>query len=91
VPALAQVTDLTREGIIATSLLVIALVGAGAVIVMLAHGQSLPLAVATPFVGGAVGGMGAGRILVRRLGGQRLETGFGMLLLLVGLLIVTLK
>lgn len=88
VPALRRVTELTMQGAVATSLMVTALVGSGAIASMLAHGAQLPWQAVLPFVGGALGGMLLGRTLAPRLAGPRLQSGFGMLLFLIAALMI---
>lgn len=78
VPALRRSTDLPMNSIVATSLMVIALVSASAVAVSAAAGR-LDLTVALPFSGGAVAAMLAGRVLAGRLAGPRLQRGFAVL------------
>ena len=76
VPALRRVSDLSFQSIVTTSLGVVALVASGAVAVSLAHGAKLPGEVAGPFVVGAVAGMFAGRILIRRLPTRKVQQMF---------------
>lgn len=83
VPTLRRVTELSMQGAVATSLMVMALVGSGAITSMLAQGAQLPWQVMLPFVGGALAGMMLGRTLAPRLAGPRLQSGFGMLLFLI--------
>lgn len=90
VPALRRSTDLPMNSIVATSLMVMALVSASAVAMSAAEGR-LDLAVALPFSGGAVAAMLAGRVLAGRLTGPRLQRGFAVLagVVAVGLAIRT--
>lgn len=78
VPSLRSATDLPMNSIIATSLMVIALISASAVSVSAAAGH-LDAAVAFPFAGGAVAAMLAGRIVAGRLAGPRLQQSFAVL------------
>ena len=87
VPMLRRLTDISLQGVIATVLLVMALVSAGSLMFVGLHGVSIPLAMAVPFVVAAVLGMLLGRILVRRLSARMLQCSFGGLVLLVGLLV----
>lgn len=80
VPALRQFTDISLHGIVATSLMVIALVAGGAVLVMWGHGSPLPWSVAAPFVGATAVGMVVGRIGVRHLPAQLLQRTFSLLI-----------
>ena len=82
VPALRHASDLSMHSIVTTSLAVIALVASGAVAASLAHGASLPMAVAGPFVLGAVVGMFAGRIAVHRMSARRVQQLFAGVALL---------
>ncbi len=84
VPALRNSTDLPMNAIVATSLMVVALVSASAASVSALSGQ-LDSAVALPFAGGAVAAMLAGRVLASRLAGPRLQQGFAVLAGLVAL------
>jgi uncharacterized membrane protein YfcA len=83
VPALRMVSDISIHGIVATSLMVIALVGGGAVISAWLHGAALPLAVAAPFLIGAMTGMLAGRMIAHRLPARLLQGGFAVVLCIV--------
>lgn len=87
VPMLRRLTDISLQGVIATVLLVMALVSAGSLMFVGLHGVSIPLTLAVPFVSAAVLGMVLGRILVRRLSTRVLQCSFGGLVLLVGLLV----
>ena len=84
VPALRRLTDITMQGIVATSLALIALVSAGTVVIAALHGRPLPLAAASPFAAGAVLGMVGGRLLVRRLPAGHLQRVFATLAIGVG-------
>lgn len=74
--------------LIATSLLVIALVSASGVAAYLAAGRPLPLGVAGLFVLGGVGGMELGTLLGRRLGGPGLQKLFAAAMVAVAAFIV---
>lgn len=67
VPALRRFSDISMQGIVATSLAVIALVSTGSVIGAWLQGRDLSIAVAAPFAAGAVIGMVAGRFGARSL------------------------
>lgn len=91
VPTLRRVTDLPMNSIVATSMMVIALVSSAAAVSAAVSGH-LPGAVAIPFVGGAVIAMFVGRIVAGRLAGPRLQQGFAALTACVafGLIVRTL-
>jgi hypothetical protein len=91
VPALRRTTDLPMNSVVATSLMVIALVSTSAVIAATLAGH-LDVAVAIPFCAGALAGMFAGRMMAPRIGGRRLQQGFASVSVLValGLIIRTL-
>jgi uncharacterized membrane protein YfcA len=80
VPELRQISDVSIHGIIATSLLVIALVAGGAVLVAWWHGAALPLNVTIPFVVSTATGMLIGRRLVRHLPAALLQRSFAVLM-----------
>jgi uncharacterized membrane protein YfcA len=82
VPALLLLTDLTMQGVIATSMGVIALVSMGAAAFAAVQGH-VAWAVAAPFAGGAVAGLLAGRAWAQHLRGPRLQQGFALVSLLV--------
>jgi uncharacterized membrane protein YfcA len=83
VPMLRRYTNVSMHGAIATSLLVIALVGAAAVASALLHGASIPLAFTVPFVLATAIGMLAGRLFARSLSAQSIQRGFAAMLVLV--------
>jgi hypothetical protein len=66
VPALRKFTDISMHGIVATSLMVIALVGSGSILVALWQGHHFPLSVALSFVVATAIGMVLGRLLIHR-------------------------
>ena len=76
VPALKRYTDITMQGVVATSLALIALVSMGTIAIAASHGRPIALAVAAPFAAGAALGMGGGRLLARRLAAAQLQRGF---------------
>jgi uncharacterized protein len=82
VPALLLLTDLTMQGVIATSMGVIAMVSMGAAGLAAAQGH-VAWQVAAPFAAGAVAGLLAGRAWAQRLRGPRLQQGFAVVSLLV--------
>ena len=82
VPALLLLTDLTMQGVVATSMGVIALVSMGAAGFAAAQGH-VAWEVAAPFAAGAVGGLLAGRLWAGHLRGPRLQQGFALVSLCV--------
>jgi len=85
VPVLRAVARLSMHAAIATSLMAVALTSAAAVVAALSQGVALPWRVALPFVGGALGGMLAGRRLAPLIPAPRLQQGFATLTLAVAL------
>lgn len=83
VPMLKRYTDMSMHGIVATSLLVIALVGAGGIIVACLHGAVIPVHLALPFILATAVGMLAGRQLVMHLSVQRVQKVFAILLAII--------
>jgi uncharacterized membrane protein YfcA len=91
VPALRHTTDLPMNSIIATSLLVVALVSTFAVAASAFTGH-LDFSVAWPFAGGALIGMLCGRLIAPKIAGAKLQQGFAGLAAIValGLIVKTL-
>ncbi|WP_374318227.1 sulfite exporter TauE/SafE family protein [Aquabacterium sp.] len=85
VPLLRRFTHLAMHGIVATSLLVIALVGCGGVVSALLHGAQLPMEVTLAFSGATASGMVAGRLLARKLSARRVQIGFACVLIAVAI------
>ena len=85
VPMLHRFTSLPMQGIVATSLLVIALVGTGGVMSAVLHGITLPFAVTALFSAAAIAGMLIGRQFARRLSSAQIQRGFAALLVVVAL------
>ena len=85
VPALRRFTDLTMHGIVATSLMVITLVGSGGVIATVAHGANLPLMVTTLFALATGLGMLLGRKIAAQLIERHIQIGFSLVLMVVAL------
>jgi len=75
VPALKRASDIPMQGIVATSLAVIALVSTAGVAASAAAGHML-WAEALPFAAGALAGMLGGRRLARHVSGARLSQSF---------------
>jgi len=82
VPALRRSTDLPMNSVVATSLMVIALVSASAVLTSLLAGR-LDLRIGLPFALGAITAMLAGRKLASHLAGPQLQQGFAVVAALV--------
>jgi uncharacterized membrane protein YfcA len=80
VPSLRAATSLSMTSVVATSLLAIAIISGSAVGSHLLHGNRIPWLVATPFLIGALLGMWAGRILIARISGARLQQSFAALM-----------
>jgi uncharacterized membrane protein YfcA len=83
VPLLQRLSNISVQGIIATALMVIALVSGGGAWLALAHGDALPLSLVLPFVAASTVGMLAGRRVAKRLSPQRLQSGFALLVFAV--------
>ena len=83
VPLLRRFTELSMHGIVATSLLVIAMVGIGGVISAVLHGAVLPLELTFLFTAATAAGMLAGRSASQRLSAAHVQVGFGIVLLAV--------
>jgi uncharacterized membrane protein YfcA len=84
VPLMRRFTELSMQGIVATSLFVITLVSGGGVINALASGAQVPMMETIGFVAAMVSGMLVGRKVTRRLQPHHIQTGFGLLLIAVG-------
>ena len=87
VPALTRYTDLDVRSIQVTSLAVIALVSVSGVSAAALQG-SVPWPVALPFAGGAAAALLVGRLLARRIDGQRLQQAFAWFTVLVACLML---
>ncbi len=85
VPLLRRYTGVSMHGIVATSLLVIAVVGGGGVAIALLHGARPPLEATTWFAAATAAGMLLGRLLASRLSARQVQAGFAVLLLGVAL------
>ena len=85
VPMLRRFTDVSMHGIVATSLLVIALVGFGGVITSVAHGTTFPLALTAYFTAATALGMLVGRQASGRLSARHVQMGFASVLVVVAL------
>jgi uncharacterized membrane protein YfcA len=80
VPMLRKFTNVPMHGVVATSLMVIALVGSGGVASTLIHGTPLPLDVTLWFSLTTVAGMVAGRLMSHRLSALHVQRGFATVL-----------
>lgn len=76
VPALRAATELSMHSAVATSLMAIAIISSGTLLIALAQGFVLPMSTALPFAVGAVAGMVAGRALAPHIAGPRLQQAF---------------
>ncbi|MBL8446873.1 MAG: sulfite exporter TauE/SafE family protein [Zoogloeaceae bacterium] len=85
VPALRRVSDIPLAGIVATSLMVMCIVSLAALVAAVAHGATLSVTVAGPFVGATALGMVAGRLAARRVASHHVHRLFGLVLLVVAL------
>lgn len=83
VPMLRHYTNVSMHGAVATSLMLISLVGTVGVGSAIAHGADLPLEFTAAFVGISVLGMLLGRRLVSRLPAKTVQGVFALLLLAV--------
>ncbi|MBI3285656.1 MAG: sulfite exporter TauE/SafE family protein [Burkholderiales bacterium] len=83
VPMLRRYTNLSMHGAVATSLLVIALVGSVGIASALANGATLPAGFSLSFVASTVAGMLAGRRIAAYLPARKVQTLFALLLLAV--------
>ncbi len=83
VPLLRHYSNVSMHAAVATSLLVIALVGTVGVSTALIHGVAIPLAFTVQFIAATIVGMLMGRRLIARLSASVVQKIFAMLLLLV--------
>ena len=83
VPALVLLTGLDIRRAVATSLLVIALVGGAGLASHVAAGRPLSLELAVPFAVGGVAGLAAGTVVGRRLPPVLLQKGFAAVIAVV--------
>ena len=81
VPALRRFTNASMHSVVATSLMVIALVGSGAVVASLMRGAELPVPATPLFALATAVGMGVGRIVSPRLSENAIQRGFAVVLL----------
>lgn len=85
VPVLVLATGMEIRRASATSLLVISLVSAAALVSVMLHGQSFNFDIALPFLGGGLLGMAIGTGLARRLPASKLQQGFAVMMIGVAL------
>jgi uncharacterized protein len=85
VPLLRRFTALSMHGIVATSLLVIAIVGISGVLAAVFHGAVLPPEPTLLFTAATAVGMLAGRFTSHRLSPAHVQIGFGIVVLAVAL------
>jgi uncharacterized membrane protein YfcA len=83
VPLLRHYSNVSMHAAVATSLLVIALVGSVGVSTALMHGVSIPVEFTALFIGSTIVGMLLGRRLVARLDAATVQKIFAILLLFV--------
>jgi uncharacterized membrane protein YfcA len=88
VPALRRFSDITMQGIVATSLAVIALVSAGAVAAASLHSHPPPFATAAPFALGAAAGMVAGRMGARFMKPAHMQRAFASVTAVVAIAVL---
>ena len=93
VPMLRRFTDLTMHGIVATSLMVIALVSGGGVLSALAHGAQVPMPATALFALTTALGMFAGRAVAAHIAEKQVQLGFALIVTVValGLMLKALK
>lgn len=83
VPMMRKLTNMNMQSIVATSLMVIALVGFGGIITALANGVSLPLEITVLFAIATALGMTIGRSIVSYIPDHLVQLGFSYILILV--------
>jgi len=79
VPALLRCSNISMNGIVATSLMVITLISGGAVIAAFMAGNLQVSRLSLLFIGGAVGGMLLGRRFAEKIPATRLQQTFSIL------------
>lgn len=83
VPALVLITEMGIHRAVATSLLVIVLVGLSGVLSSMVAGRAIDWSLALLFIVGGLLGMLGGRLLARRLAGATLQTLFALAMLVI--------
>ena len=85
VPMLRRFTNVSLHGIVATSLLVIALVGTGGVVISVIQGKSIPLETAAFFTAATALGMLFGRKAASHLAPRLIQRAFSFVLVVAAL------
>ncbi len=88
VPALRKATDISMHGIVATSLMVVALVGGSRIMFSLIQGDTFPLDVALPFIIACIIGMFSGRQLINLFKAQTVQRVFALSVIGVAMLML---
>ena len=88
VPALRKATDISMHGIVATSLMVIALVGGSGIIASRMQGHVFPLDIALPFIIACIIGMFSGRQLINLFQAQTVQRVFALFVISIALLML---
>lgn len=83
VPMMRKLTNMTMQSVIATSLMVIALVGVGGIIAALSNGATLPIQITVLFALATAVGMTIGRSTVSYIPDHLVQLGFSYILILV--------
>ncbi|VEH54236.1 sulfite exporter TauE/SafE family protein [Providencia rustigianii] len=83
VPALRKLTNLNIKSIIATSLMVIFLIGGISISINLLNGFEYPLDISATFILSCVVGLIIGRIMIHYISALRIQILFGILVMLV--------
>ncbi|MFI4981447.1 MAG: sulfite exporter TauE/SafE family protein [Nevskiales bacterium] len=83
VPLLRRYSGVSMHGVVATSLMVIAVVSSGGVAIALLHGAALPVPATAWFAAATAMGMLLGRQLVKKLSARQVQYGFAAVLALV--------
>ena len=91
VPLLRRFTNVAMQGVVATSLMVIALVGGAGVVSAIAHGVAVPLQATLVFAGATAVGMLLGRKLASNVSETAVQRGFAGGLVVVGLGILVVQ
>lgn len=88
VPALKRYTNLPMHSVVATSLMVIALVGFGSVLTSLLHTPTLPWIQSAGFCASVLMGMFAGQLIAHRINAMLTQKMFALVLVLVSTLLL---
>ncbi|MBV8665404.1 MAG: sulfite exporter TauE/SafE family protein [Burkholderiaceae bacterium] len=83
VPALRRYTDVSMHGVVATSLMSIALIGTGGIVSALVHDVTMPLQATLWFAAATAIGMLAGRKAVAYFTAHHVQRGFSLVLIVV--------